>query len=103
MGNSLKKSISDTIDGGSILPTSLYPSSAQDYEQRLVKKVILERRLQPIYNGLSEFDGKEYFYCDSDGQGIREDFKMGRKLEPLELSAFVSDNLVECPICFLVF
>lgn len=104
MGNSLKKPLTEAaVDGGGVLPTSLYPPIKQDYEQRLMKKLIMDRRLQPIYNGVGDLEGEEFVFCCDDSKECHQiDLKTAKKLEPLELSSFISTNLAECPICFLV-
>lgn len=46
-----------TIDGGFLEPQShIYASSLQEYNQKAVQKLILDRRLAPFYLGINDFE-----------------------------------------------
>ncbi|RUS13825.1 hypothetical protein BC938DRAFT_477655 [Jimgerdemannia flammicorona] len=42
------------IDYGSLLPNGIYPGSPQDYDHRVVRRLICDRRLSPFYKGLAD-------------------------------------------------
>ncbi|KAF9930794.1 SNF1-interacting protein [Modicella reniformis] len=58
MGNASTKEKSDHIDGGALLPHGVY-SSPQDYDFRIVQRLILQRKLAPFYKGLEDWDDNE--------------------------------------------
>lgn len=43
-----------TVDHGALLPHGIYHGAPQDYDYRVVRKLISERRLAPFYKGLSD-------------------------------------------------
>ena len=58
MGNTTTKEKSDHVDGGSLLPNGIY-SGPQDYDFRIVQRLIHQRRLAPFYKGLEDWDDSE--------------------------------------------
>ncbi|KAF9909999.1 SNF1-interacting protein [Linnemannia zychae] len=58
MGNTTTKEKSDHVDGGTLLPNGIY-STPQDYDFRIVQRLIHQRRLAPFYKGLEEWDDSE--------------------------------------------
>ncbi|KAK3811153.1 MAG: hypothetical protein J3Q66DRAFT_351162 [Benniella sp.] len=58
MGNTSTKEKSDHVDGGALLPHGVY-SGPQDYDFRIVQRLILQRKLAPFYKGLEDWDDNE--------------------------------------------
>ncbi|KAF9169811.1 SNF1-interacting protein [Mortierella sp. AD011] len=58
MGNTGTKEKSDHIDGGTLLPHGIY-SGPQDYDFRIVQRLIQQRKLAPFYKGLEDWDDSE--------------------------------------------
>ncbi|KAI9231690.1 MAG: hypothetical protein BYD32DRAFT_466924 [Podila humilis] len=59
MGNASTKDIkADQIDGGGLVPNGIY-TATQDYDFRIVQRLILQRKLAPFYKGLEECDDSE--------------------------------------------
>ncbi|KAF9421516.1 SNF1-interacting protein [Podila epigama] len=59
MGNATTKdSKTDQVDGGGLVPTGIY-SAPQDFDFRIVQRLILQRKLAPFYKGLEECDDSE--------------------------------------------
>ncbi|KAL1921882.1 uncharacterized protein VTP21DRAFT_10524 [Calcarisporiella thermophila] len=91
------KPTDDTIDGGSLTPQGVY-STPQDYDVRVVRRLITERKLAPFYKGLNESN-------DPGGVSPKENAGKGAgvlsKKEKIEKALYKS--VVECPICFLYY
>ncbi|KAF9347233.1 SNF1-interacting protein, partial [Mortierella sp. NVP85] len=58
MGNTSTKEKADHVDGGALLPHGVY-SGPQDYDFRIVQRLILQRKLAPFYKGLEDWDDNE--------------------------------------------
>ncbi|KAF9898109.1 SNF1-interacting protein, partial [Lobosporangium transversale] len=58
MGNSSTKEKVDHIDGGALIPHGVY-SGPQDYDFRIVQRLIQQRKLAPFYKGLEDWDDSE--------------------------------------------
>ena len=59
MGNASTKDIkADQIDGGGLVPSGIY-TAPQDYDFRIVQRLILQRKLAPFYKGLEDCDDSE--------------------------------------------
>ncbi|KAG0317795.1 SNF1-interacting protein [Dissophora globulifera] len=58
MGNTTTKEKADHIDGGALLPHGVY-SGPQDYDFRIVQRLIFQRRIAPFYKGLDDWDDSE--------------------------------------------
>jgi hypothetical protein len=58
MGNTTTKEKTDHVDGGTLLPNGIY-STPQDYDFRIVQRLIHQRRLAPFYKGLEDWDDSE--------------------------------------------
>ncbi|KAG0276537.1 SNF1-interacting protein [Linnemannia gamsii] len=58
MGNTSTKEKSDHVDGGTLLPNGIY-TTPQDYDYRIVQRLIHQRRLAPFYKGLEDWDDSE--------------------------------------------
>ncbi|KAF9149503.1 SNF1-interacting protein [Linnemannia schmuckeri] len=58
MGNTTTKEKTDHVDGGTLLPNGIY-SGPQDYDFRIVQRLIHQRRLAPFYKGLEDWDDNE--------------------------------------------
>ncbi|PIA17201.1 hypothetical protein COEREDRAFT_41083, partial [Coemansia reversa NRRL 1564] len=43
-------------DGGGVVPTGIYPESAQDYDEKTVQRLIFARQLAPFYEGADDAD-----------------------------------------------
>ncbi|KAJ1974263.1 SNF1-interacting protein [Dimargaris verticillata] len=55
MGNtSTKAQRLDTFDGGQFEPHGVYPEQDQDFDRRVVRRLILDRKLAPFYKGAEE-------------------------------------------------
>jgi hypothetical protein len=53
--SAISASLVKHVDGGYVQPASnLYPNAPVDYDERIVRKLIIERRLAPFYRGLAE-------------------------------------------------
>ncbi|GJJ76905.1 hypothetical protein EMPS_09264 [Entomortierella parvispora] len=53
MGNTATKDKAEHVDGGALLPNGIY-TGPQDYDFRIVQRLILQRKLAPFYKGLEE-------------------------------------------------
>ncbi|KAF9945986.1 SNF1-interacting protein [Mortierella alpina] len=58
MGNTSTKDKTDHVDGGELLPHGIY-TGPQDYDFRIVQRLILQRKLAPFYKGLEDWDDSE--------------------------------------------
>ncbi|KAG0013862.1 SNF1-interacting protein [Podila clonocystis] len=59
MGNASTKDIkADQIDGGGLVPNGIY-TAPQDYDFRIVQRLILQRKLAPFYKGLEDCEDSE--------------------------------------------
>ncbi|KAG0245026.1 SNF1-interacting protein, partial [Mortierella polycephala] len=58
MGNTSTKEKTDSVDGGALLPHGIY-TGPQDYDFRIVQRLILQRKLAPFYKGLEDWDDSE--------------------------------------------
>ncbi|KAI1319367.1 SNF1-interacting protein [Mortierella claussenii] len=130
MGNTSTKEKADHIDGGALLPHGVY-SGPQDYDFRIVQRLILQRRLAPFYKGLEDWEDSE------DAQEEKEKAKANVSQPSATLNAttsthsksnsysyshgratkgahgFVTESerdmrrlyqgAIECPICFLYY
>ncbi|KAG5458607.1 MAG: hypothetical protein BJ554DRAFT_1137 [Olpidium bornovanus] len=64
MGNAFTKksdeaggsAAAETFDGGGFVPLGVYPNQPQDYDRKVVRKLIIERKLSPFYKGLADVD-----------------------------------------------
>ncbi|KAI9315371.1 hypothetical protein BX666DRAFT_1860982 [Dichotomocladium elegans] len=43
--------IEEQVDFGTVLPNGIYTSTQQDFDLRVVRRFICERRLAPFYKG----------------------------------------------------
>ncbi|ORX78295.1 hypothetical protein K493DRAFT_103842 [Basidiobolus meristosporus CBS 931.73] len=104
MGNIQAKRESPDIDGGGFTPNGIY-SAVQDYNTRIVRRLILGRRIAPFYKGLAEVK-----------DAVKEQsIKRSSKVRPVRYTAKRKFNgsmlnqvdlykdAVECPICFLYY
>ncbi|KAJ1918821.1 SNF1-interacting protein [Mycoemilia scoparia] len=55
MGNTSTKPL-HTLDGGKFHPNGIYPSDAQDFDAKIVQKLIMQRLLSPFYKGSEDPD-----------------------------------------------
>jgi len=71
MGNVNAKSLLDhsTMDGGGLDPVGIYNATDKDYDARVLRCMILERRLAPFYAGVGE---PEDPHCDEQ-HALRDD------------------------------
>lgn len=46
--------IEESVDYGTTLPNGIYSATQQDYNLRIVRNLIVERKLAPFYKGLSD-------------------------------------------------
>ncbi|KAG0203561.1 SNF1-interacting protein [Mortierella sp. GBA30] len=58
MGNTSAKEKTDHVDGGALLPNGIY-TGPQDYDFRIVQRLIIQRKLAPFYKGLEDWDDNE--------------------------------------------
>ncbi|KAJ2793339.1 SNF1-interacting protein, partial [Coemansia furcata] len=57
MGNAAGKLNGAMVcDGGGLAPTGIYAEDAQDYDVKVVQRLILGRQLAPFYTGADEPD-----------------------------------------------
>ncbi|KAJ2580060.1 SNF1-interacting protein [Coemansia sp. RSA 1836] len=60
MGNAAGKLNGAMVcDGGGLAPTGIYAEEAQDYDVKIVQRLILSRQLAPFYAGADEPDPSE--------------------------------------------
>ncbi|KAJ2082557.1 SNF1-interacting protein [Coemansia sp. RSA 988] len=45
-----------SCDGGGVVPNGIYPESAQDYDGKIVQRLIFARQLAPFYEGADDAD-----------------------------------------------
>ncbi|RKP23538.1 hypothetical protein SYNPS1DRAFT_24403 [Syncephalis pseudoplumigaleata] len=130
MGNTVGKREVDSVDGGALLSNGIYAESAQDYDHRTVRKLMLERRLAPFYKGLADLDEikstamlanlctdgvriggagapskldlrRQAMANNSHGTGDRH--RSQRDTDGRLSVADLYRNAIECPICFLFY
>ncbi|KAF9971976.1 SNF1-interacting protein [Actinomortierella ambigua] len=58
MGNTSTKEKIDQLDGGQLIPHGIY-TGAQDFDFRIVQRLIIQRKIAPFYKGLEECDDSE--------------------------------------------
>jgi hypothetical protein len=122
MGNS-PSLFDETVDYGKTMPLGqLYPKSLGGYDKVSLKKAIFERRLSPFYKGTeTEEEFREEFskirfvplQDKRKSSSVFESFSsLGRNRNSVTESlvslshlsvADLTDQPMECPICFLVF
>ncbi|PVU95458.1 hypothetical protein BB561_001814 [Smittium simulii] len=56
MGNAHGKRSEILFDGGYFVPQDIYPTADQDFDFKIVEKLIRERKLSPFYKGASDPD-----------------------------------------------
>lgn len=121
-----------TVDGGFLDPQGLYAKAAKDYDERLLRRWIMERLVAPFYIGLAEpmtfLHANNELEDSVEAKTIKEDvlkekqdierLTIGRWIrlkclksadppQPSETKPHVINmeryiDTVECPICFLV-
>ncbi|KAI8352218.1 hypothetical protein B0O80DRAFT_454041 [Mortierella sp. GBAus27b] len=120
MGNTSTKEKSDHVDGGALLPHGVY-SGPQDYDFRIVQRLILQRKLAPFYKGLEDWDDsedaleeKEKLRATASTTGSRTQQGHSRSTSYTQTRANhmteaerdmrrLYQGAIECPICFLYY
>jgi len=46
-----QQKIEDLVDLGAVFPNGLYPTTEQDYDPRILQKLIVQRKIAPFYKG----------------------------------------------------
>lgn len=46
-----QQKIEDLVDLGAVFPNGLYPTTEQDYDPRILQKLIAQRKIAPFYKG----------------------------------------------------
>lgn len=49
-----QQKIEDLVDLGAVFPNGLYPTTEQDYDPRILQKLIVQRKIAPFYKGTLE-------------------------------------------------
>ncbi|CAO3644467.1 unnamed protein product [Mucor fragilis] len=49
-----QQKIEDLVDLGAVFPNGLYPTTEQDYDPRILQKLIVQRKIAPFYKGLPD-------------------------------------------------
>jgi len=129
MGNTATKDKAEHVDGGALLPNGIY-TGPQDYDFRIVQRLILLRKLAPFYKGLEECADSEDAQEEQKEKLLRAAATSSASApgqRPLSASAVPSASsthphsthnysesererelrrlyhgAIECPICFLV-
>jgi len=50
-GRMPQQKIEDLVDLGAVFPNGLYPTTEQDYDPRILQKLIVQRKIAPFYKG----------------------------------------------------
>ncbi|KAK9763405.1 SNF1-interacting protein [Basidiobolus ranarum] len=109
MGNIQTKRDASLVDGGGFTPNGIY-TAEQDFDHRVVRKLIVERKISPFYRGLAETNdiqkeqstiglSKRFLSNAKSASCISKNKLEGCKVSPVDLYR----NAVECPICFLYY
>ncbi|KAK4510459.1 uncharacterized protein ATC70_004889 [Mucor velutinosus] len=53
-GRMPQQKIEDLVDLGAVFPNGLYPTTEQDYDPRILQKLIVQRKIAPFYKGLPD-------------------------------------------------
>jgi hypothetical protein len=124
-----KEKSEDIVDGGQLVPHGVYKIT-QDWNEKIVRKLIIDRKLAPFYKGLSDYDETAEVTLtthnhpkngepkragignnDYNTQGTRDikqqstlNASLPKGKEPLPIKSIETQyqGAVECPICFLV-
>ncbi|KAJ1677792.1 SNF1-interacting protein, partial [Spiromyces aspiralis] len=56
MGNAHGRQHQMPIDGGSLTPNDIYPADAQDFDEKIVQRLIIHRHIAPFYKGAEDPD-----------------------------------------------
>ncbi|CAG8457243.1 5857_t:CDS:2 [Paraglomus occultum] len=132
MGNTLvKDKVEDNVDGGQLVPHGVY-KTPQDWNEKIVRKLIIDRKLAPFYKGLSDYDEttevtltthnhpkngelkKATMGSGDHNAHAAKDIKrqstlnatgLSKGKEPLPSKSIETQykGAVECPICFLYY
>ncbi|CAG8620897.1 2615_t:CDS:2 [Paraglomus brasilianum] len=132
MGNTLvKDKVEDNVDGGQLVPHGVY-KTPQDWNEKIVRKLIIDRKLAPFYKGLSDYDETAEVTLtthnhpkngelkkaamgssDHNTQGTKDIKRtstlnatgLSKGKEPLPSKSIETQykGAVECPICFLYY
>ncbi|ORY01785.1 hypothetical protein K493DRAFT_298229 [Basidiobolus meristosporus CBS 931.73] len=109
MGNIQAKKVASLVDGGGFTPNGVY-TAEQDFDHRVIRKLILDRRISPFYKGLAEISDAQreqstiglskrlISNAKSAGCLTKNKFDSG-KISLVDLYR----NAIECPICFLYY
>ncbi|KAJ9125493.1 hypothetical protein QFC22_000454 [Naganishia vaughanmartiniae] len=103
----------DLIDGGHLHPQGQYAQRNPDYNQAIVKGLIIQKKLAPFYRGLEDYEPE--WNVDEVIKSLRS-LRAGQgqpDIDGLPPLVSVSDkerregrtykNALECPICFLYY
>ncbi|ORY03784.1 hypothetical protein K493DRAFT_334145 [Basidiobolus meristosporus CBS 931.73] len=105
MGNVNTKKEDESVDGGGFVPYGVY-SGPQDFDHRVVKKLIQERRLAAFYKGLPDLDSLKTLPSSNhphEGTKHRSGSVKSRDSTAKLTMADLYRGAVECPICFLYY
>ncbi|KAI9024997.1 hypothetical protein CLU79DRAFT_92702 [Phycomyces nitens] len=96
MGNSSSRHTvsSQSLELGSTIPNNIYPHSKRDYDDNILKQLILNRRLGPFYKGTLGSHGH--------GHGQGDCWLLIIYIGQVEPQMSLRGS-VECPICFLYY
>lgn len=126
MGNALRKTADGPVDGGTTscapTPGAALTADGPEYDQKAVRRLIMNRKLAPFYEGCGE--ARSAANCDdksSEGSLSGEDDegpstgkkrslfrrrrggkKPDKDSEPARLETFLTEKSADCPICFMV-
>ncbi|KAI7874805.1 hypothetical protein K492DRAFT_174109 [Lichtheimia hyalospora FSU 10163] len=114
-----QQTIEECVDYGTTLPNGIYSATQQDFNLRIVRNLIVERKLAPFYKGLSDLPeqssepisipspppttsttstSKVRSRSASTSYGNH-----GTTIQEQDIKKALYKDAVECPICFLYY
>ncbi|PVV00207.1 hypothetical protein BB559_000035 [Furculomyces boomerangus] len=89
MGNAQGKSFSASFDGGSLSPNGLYPKAEQDFDKKIVERLITERKISPFYQGAEDPENEKQ---DSIPQQNLQDFALPKPSDEIKHQIVFQDT-----------
>ncbi|OMH81541.1 Protein SIP5 [Zancudomyces culisetae] len=77
MGNANGKGGAAMFDGGYLEPTGVYPKENDDFDVKVVTKLIMERKLAPFYKGADDIEEIDREDIEKVIRGMRQDIGTG--------------------------
>ncbi|KAJ8655003.1 hypothetical protein O0I10_009399 [Lichtheimia ornata] len=114
-----QQTIEESVDYGTTLPNGIYSATQQDFNLRIVRNLIVERKLAPFYKGLSDLPEQPNEPISIPSPPPTTATTSTSKVRSRSTSTSYSNNgttiqgqdikkalykdAVECPICFLYY